>query len=533
MGSYGYSASRFGIDQQGLRETGDVFWNLPPAELYEHSLKAGIGSLSSVGALVCTTGAHTGRSPNDKYFVEESSTKDDIDWGKVNQPISAAHFDSLHQRMIAHFKGRDVYVRDMFAGADESTRIAIRVVNETAWHNLFAAQLFIRPETGSTEEHDPQFTILNAPSCKADPEKDGTRSEVFVAISFAKKLILIGGTAYAGEIKKSIFTLMNYLLPKAGVLSMHCSANVGDNEVALFFGLSGTGKTTLSADPGRRLIGDDEHGWCDSGVFNIEGGCYAKCIRLSPEGEPQIYNAIRFGSVLENVVMDTRSRLINYESAELTENTRVAYPVDYIEKAVIPGVGGHPSHVLFLTCDAFGVLPPISRLTPSQAMYHFLSGYTAKVAGTEAGVVEPQVTFSACFGAPFLPLPPRVYAQMLGERLARHNVQCWLVNTGWSGGGVGVGERMKLAHTRAMVRSALKGDLNDVTYHEDPVFGVSVPESCPGVPSEVLTPRTAWSDGQLYDTRARELATRFSENFRKFPKASDEIRNAGPRALVG
>ncbi|MGB0717153.1 MAG: phosphoenolpyruvate carboxykinase (ATP) [Phycisphaerae bacterium] len=534
MPSFGYCPSEIGIDQQGLTNTGEVYWNLPVSELYEHSLREQVGVLSASGALVCTTGAHTGRSPKDKYFVEEPSTQGDIAWGAVNRPLSEESFDKLYARITSHFEGRRVYVRDMYAGADESTRISIRVINEQAWHNLFATQLFIRPELGSTAHHNPQFTIINAPSCKANPETDGTRSETFVVIHFARRLILIGGTAYAGEIKKSIFTLMNYLLPKADVLSMHCSANLGiSGDVALFFGLSGTGKTTLSADPDRRLIGDDEHGWSDSGVFNIEGGCYAKCIRLTEAGEPQIFRAIRFGTVLENVKVDPGSRLPDYECDELTENTRAAYPVEHIDGAVIPGVGGHPSNVLFLTCDAFGVLPPISRLTPAQAMYHFLSGYTAKVAGTESGVVEPQVTFSACFGAPFLPLKPGYYAQMLGERLAKHEAKCWLVNTGWSGGGVGVGQRMRLSHTRAMVQAALSGALDGVNYSEDPVFGLHVPQECPGVPTEVLSPRTAWADGQQYDAKARELAARFVENFRQFTHVTDEIRNAGPRVLVG
>ena len=534
MPSFGYFPSEIGIDRQGLKNTGKVFWNLSVSELYEHSLRDQVGLLSSNGSLVCTTGPHTGRSPQDKYFVEEPSTKDDIDWGAVNRPLSEESFDKLYARMTAHFEGKPVYVRDMYAGAEEDTRISIRVINEKAWHNLFAAQLFIRPAPGSTTHHDPQFTIINAPSCKADPKVDGTRSETFVVIHFARRLILIGGTAYAGEIKKSIFTLMNYLLPKAGVLSMHCSANLGTaGDVALFFGLSGTGKTTLSADPNRRLIGDDEHGWSDRGVFNVEGGCYAKCIRLSAEGEPQIYRAIRFGTVLENVKVDPATREIDYDNDDLTENTRAAYPVEYIDGAVIPGVGGHPSNVLFLTCDAFGVLPPISRLTPDQAMYHFLSGYTAKVAGTESGVVEPQVTFSACFGAPFLPLKPGHYAQMLGERLARHNANCWLVNTGWSGGGVGTGRRMRLAHTRAMVQAAISGDLDDVNFTEDPVFGLHVPQQCPGVPIDVLSPRSAWADGQQYDAKAKELAARFVENFRQFDQVTDAIRNAGPRVLVG
>ncbi|MFQ5494204.1 MAG: phosphoenolpyruvate carboxykinase (ATP), partial [Phycisphaerae bacterium] len=449
-------------------------------------------------------------------------------------PLSEEHFDALHRLVIDHYRGRNVYVRDMFAGADEAHRLPIRVVTETAWHNLFASQLFLRPEPGTTAGHKPEFTILNAPGCQADPSRYGTRSGTFVVIHFGKRLVLIGGTAYAGEIKKSIFTIMNFLLPGAGVLSMHCSANIGaEGDTALFFGLSGTGKTTLSADPERRLIGDDEHGWSDRGVFNIEGGCYAKCIKLSPEREPQIYDAIRFGAVLENVVMDEATGRIDFDCDALTENTRVAYPVDFIQDAVIPSVGGHPRNVVFLTCDAFGVLPPISRLSPEQAMYHFLSGYTAKVAGTEAGVTEPQATFSTCFGSPFLPLPPERYATMLGERLAKHDARCWLVNTGWSGGGFGVGKRIELKYTRAMVRAALSGELSRTTFTEDPVFGLAVPRECPGVPCSVLEPRATWKNPTDYDAKAAELAGLFQENFRTFEGVSAEIQAAGPRSQPG
>ena len=533
MANMGHCPSKVGLDQHGIVDPGDVFWNLSPGELYEHAIRNAEGALAQNGALVCTTGSHTGRSPLDKFIVEESSSKAHIGWGLVNKPISEEHFDKLHRRVIEHYKGRRLYVRDMFAGAEESTRLSIRVVNETAWHNLFAGQLFIRPVPGSTENRDPQFTILNAPTCMADPATDGTRSSTFVVVNLAKRLVLIGGTAYAGEIKKSIFTIMNYLLPMADVLSMHCSANIGsDQDSALFFGLSGTGKTTLSADPQRRLIGDDEHGWSDSGVFNIEGGCYAKCIKLSSEYEPQIFGAIRFGAVLENVVIDPVTRAIDYDSSQLTENTRAAYPLEHIEGAVMPSVGGHPKNVVFLTCDAFGVLPPISKLTPDQAMYYFLSGYTAKVAGTEAGVTEPQATFSACFGAPFLPLPPQRYAAMLGERLAKHGAVCWLVNTGWSGGGCGVGKRMNIAHTRAMVKAALSGCLMDVPYVSDPIFGVAVPQSCPDVPAEVLTPRKTWANGNAYDAKAKELAGLFVENFQAFGDMSANIISAGPRAQV-
>lgn len=530
MTVYGHSPSNVGLDTHGISSPGDVYWNLSAPELYQHALVAGEGALAANGAFVSSTGQHTGRSPKDKFLVEESGTKDEIWWGPVNKPISEAHFDRLHKRVINQYRGRQLYVRDMFAGADPQTRLSIRVVTETAWHNLFASQLFIRPETGSTGNHTPQFTVLNSPSCTADPDADGTRSGTFVVINFAKRLVLIGGTAYAGEIKKSIFSVMNYMLPKAGVLSMHCSANIGgDGDVALFFGLSGTGKTTLSADPNRRLIGDDEHGWGDNGVFNIEGGCYAKCIKLTYEYEPQIFNAIKFGAVLENVVMDPVTRQIDYDADTYTENTRAAYPLDHIEGAVIPSLGGHPKNVVFLTCDAFGVMPPISKLTPNQAMYHFLSGYTAKVAGTEAGVTEPQATFSTCFGAPFLPLPPHRYATMLGERLDKHNAQCWLVNTGWSGGPAGVAKRMDLHYTRAMVEAALSGQLNDVSYAEDAVFRVAVPQSCPNVPAEVLTPKSTWKDPAAYDTKAKELVGLFHKNFETFSDVNPEVVAAGPR----
>jgi phosphoenolpyruvate carboxykinase (ATP) len=498
--------------------------------LYEHALRAGEGTLADNGAIVCTTGEHTGRSPDDKFFVEEPGSRNEILWGKFNAPISEGHFDLLHRHVIEHCRGRRLYVRDMFAGANEATRVPIRIITESAWHNLFAAQLFIRPASGSTGNPDPQFTVLNVPTCEADPGIHGTRSKTFIVIHLGKRLVLIGGTAYAGEIKKSIFTIMNYLLPMSGVLSMHCSANVGrDGDAALFFGLSGTGKTTLSADPERRLIGDDETGWNDQGVFNIEGGCYAKCIKLSREYEPQIYQAIRFGTVLENVVVNEATRAIDFNSAAITENTRAAYPLEYIPNAVIPSVGGHPKNIVFLTCDAFGVLPPIAKLTPDQAMYHFLSGYTARVAGTEAGVTEPQATFSTCFGAPFLPLPPQRYATMLGERLATHNAHCWLVNTGWTGGGAGVGQRMNLRYTRAMVTAALSGELNGVTFAKDPIFGLSIPQSCPDVPADVLSPRSTWPNPAAYDAKANHVAGLFAENFAKFDRVSATVAAAGPK----
>ena len=524
MTTYGYAPSRFGLERHGIVNTGDVFWNLPPAELYEHALRANEGTLASNGALVCRTGEHTGRSPKSKFLVREPTTDGDIWWGEVNRPLSEAQFESLHERVINHFRGRKLYVRDMLAGAEESSRLTIRVVTETAWHNLFAAQLFIRPGVGATREHDPQFTILSAPSCQAIPAEHGTASGTFVVIHFGKRLVLIGGTSYAGEIKKSVFTIMNYLLPTRGVLSMHCSANIGQaGDVALFFGLSGTGKTTLSADPQRRLIGDDEHGWSDRGVFNIEGGCYAKCIHLTQEREPQIYEAIRFGTVLENVVLGEQSRAVDYDSKKFTENTRAAYPLEAIPNAVIPSVAAHPSNVVFLTCDAFGVLPPIALLTPEQAMYHFVSGYTAKIAGTEKGITEPQATFSACFGAPFLPLPPDRYASMLGERLNHHGTRCWLVNTGWTGGGYGVGKRINLPDTRAMVKAALAGELDHVGRTEEPVFKLAIPNECPGVPERVLQPRSAWKDPSAYDAKAGRLLALFEKNFSSIGAASSEL----------
>lgn len=530
MASFGFAPNVVGLEDHGINECGDVYWNLPPAELCEHALVAGEGRLSANGALVCTTGEHTGRSPNDKFVVDDGQTHDQIWWGPINQRMSESHFQQLHQHVIDHYRGKRLYARDMFAGAEPNSRLPLRVVTETAWHNLFASQLFIRPQDVDKEGVPPRFTILNAPTCKADPSAHGTNSDVFVAIHLTRGLILIGGTAYAGEIKKSIFTIMNYLLPTQGILSMHCSANIGSKgDSALFFGLSGTGKTTLSADPMRRLIGDDEHGWSDSGVFNIEGGCYAKCINLSPEYEPQIHGAIRFGSVLENVALESDSRQPDYADTSLTENTRAAYPLDYIDRAVIPSIGSHPKNVIFLTCDAFGVLPPISKLTPQQAMYHFLSGYTAKVAGTEAGVTEPKATFSTCFGAPFLPLPPIRYANMLGERLAEHDARCWLVNTGWSGGGYGVGKRINLRYTRAMVKAALSGELDRSPVAPDPVFGVAVPQACHDIPTDVLNPRQNWKDVAAYDEKARALAGLFHENFSKIEDAVDELAGAGPR----
>lgn len=508
-----------------------AYKNLPVAQLVERSLLRGEAHLAANGALVAVTGTLTGRSPKDKFIVDDALTHSSVHWGRVNQPISGQHFEALLERVAAYLIERDLFVQDLYCGADPAYRLPIRVIAEYAWHALFVNRLFLRPNGEALAGHEPEFTVIAAPEFEAVPERDGTHSGAFVLADLSRKIVLIGGTKYAGEMKKSIFGVMNFLLPQRDVLPMHCSANVGtDGVTALFFGLSGTGKTTLSADPARRLIGDDEHGWSPSGVFNFEGGCYAKCVNLTEEREPQIYRAIRFGSVLENVILDPATGQPDYADIRLTENTRAAYPVEFIENALLAGTGGHPRNVMFLAADAFGVLPPIARLTPEQAMYHFLSGYTAKLAGTEAGMgSEPAPEFSACFGAPFLPLAPRVYAEMLGSRLRRHQTKCWLVNTGWSGGKFGVGSRMSLKVTRALVNAALDGQLDEIEFVTEPVFGLHIPVSCPGVPAEILNPRNAWNDKAAYDRTAAELAARFHANFKQFD-VSDEIRAAGPVA---
>jgi phosphoenolpyruvate carboxykinase (ATP) len=500
------------------------------ARLMETALLRGEAHLAANGALMAVTGARTGRSPKDKFIVDDAVTHELVHWGKVNKAISPERFEALLERVVEHLKDRDLFMQDLYSGADPTYQLPIRVISEYAWQALFAHQLFVRPEAAALAAHKPEFTVVAAPEFEAVPERDGTNSGAFVLIDYKRKIVLIGGTKYAGEIKKSIFSVMNFIVPQRDVLPMHCSANVGaDGKTALFFGLSGTGKTTLSADPARRLIGDDEHGWSPTGIFNFEGGCYAKCIDLTEEHEPQIYRAIRFGSVLENVILDPETREPDYFDSKLTENTRAAYPVNYIDNAVIPGVGSHPRNVMFLTADAFGVLPPISRLTPEQAMYHFLSGYTAKLAGTEAGLgKDPVPEFSTCFGAPFLPLAPHIYAEMLGKRLKQHNAACWLVNTGWSGGKYGVGKRMALRITRALVNAALGGELEKVEFTTEPAFGLHIPVSCPQVPSEILNPRNSWADKQAYDRQAAELAARFEANFASFD-ASEEIRAAGPK----
>jgi len=523
----------FGLEALGIVRSGRVYWNLSPAALYEQALARAEAQLAAEGPIVARTGAHTGRSPNDKFVVKEAASEQHVHWGAVNKPIDEAKFDALHKDMMAYLQDKELFVLDAWGGTDPKYKMPIRVVNEFAWHNLFARNMFI-PENDPQKrrEHRPEYTVIDAPKFKADPAKHGTRTECFILVHFGRKMVLIGGTHYAGEIKKSIFSILNYTLPLQGVLSMHCSANIGEKgDTALFFGLSGTGKTTLSSDPHRKLIGDDEHGWSDTGVFNFEGGCYAKVIKLSKEAEPQIYETTRrFGTVLENVVMDPEFRALDLDDASLTENTRSSYPITFIDNAELSGLGGHPTNVVMLTADAYGVLPPIARLTAEGAMYHYLSGYTAKVAGTEKGVTEPKATFSTCFGAPFLPLNPNVYAKMLGEKIAKHQAKVWLVNTGWTGGPYGTGSRMKIAHTRAMITAALNGQLDNASYTTHPVFNLDVPTAVPGVPDGVLDPRSTWPDAAKYDEQARKLAQMFADNFKTFEGDVDaKVKAAGPR----
>ncbi len=518
----------------GIVNVKRVYYQLSVPELVEHTLWRKEGYLAESGALVVKTGEFTGRSPKDKFIVRDQTTEDKIWWGTINQPFESTAFENLLQKVRGYLQGREIYVRDAFVGADPKYRLKIRIITEYPWQNLFAHHLFIRPTKEELKDFGtPDFTVLAVPGFRADSPLDKTRQHNFTIIDFSRKIVLIGGSAYTGEIKKSIFTVMNDLLPLQGVFPMHCSANVGaDGDVAIFFGLSGTGKTTLSSDPQRALIGDDEHGWSDQGVFNFEGGCYAKVINLSKEKEPQIYNAIRFGTLLENVVFFEGSRKVNFADDSITPNTRAAYPIEYIEGAVIPSVGGIPKHIFMLTCDAYGIFPPIARLTPEQAMYHFISGYTAKIAGTEAGIVDPQATFSACFGEPFLPLHPTKYAQMLGEKMKKHNVKVWLVNTGWVEGPFGIGHRIDLDYTRAMIRAAMRGDLDNVAYQTEPIFGLQVPESVPNVPSHILMPKNTWKDPNAYDEKARVLVKKFIENFKKYEDfATEAIKNAGPRLV--
>ncbi len=526
---------KYGLDYHGIETVNRAYWNLPPEGLYEEALKRNEGRLAHNGPLVVSTGQHTGRSPNDKFIVKEPSSEEKIWWGPVNRPIEEAQFDGLHQRMLAYLQDKDVFILDCYAGADPAYRLPARIITERAWHNLFARNMFIRIE--NPEElaaHKPEYTIIDCPPFQAIPEVDGTNSETFIIVNFGAKLVLIGGTDYGGEIKKSVFTYLNYMLPQSGVFPMHCSANVGRErgDVAIFFGLSGTGKTSLSSDPRRNLIGDDEHGWSDNGIFNFEGGCYAKVIHLSPDDEPEIYACTeRFGTVLENVVMNPATRRTDLDDDSLTENTRASYPITQIDRAIIPGIGGHPQNVVMLTCDAFGVLPPIAKLTHEQAMYHFLLGYTAKVAGTERGMGdEPQATFSTCFGAPFMALHPSVYANMLGEKISTHEATCWLVNTGWTGGPYGVGSRIHIGHTRAMVDEALSGGLAGAPTTEEPIFGLHVPTSVNGIPPELLSPRASWSNPKGYDEKARELAGSIRENFSQYEgDVSEGVLAAGPK----
>ena len=521
-----------GLEALGIVRSGRVHWNLSPAVLYEIAVRRNEAILASEGPLVARTGQHTGRSPQDKFTVKEPTTEQNINWG-MNKPLSDANFDALHRDMMTYVQDKELYVLDAWGGADPAYRVPVRIVTEFAWHNLFVRNMFI-PELDPEKRasHRPEYTVIDCPGFKADQARHGSRTETAIYVHYGRKLVLIAGSEYAGEMKKSIFTILNYQLPLKGVLSMHCSANVGkDGDSALFFGLSGTGKTTLSSDPDRGLIGDDEHGWSDRGIFNFEGGCYAKVIRLSKEAEPQIWDASRrFGTVLENVVLDPDTREMDLDDMTYTENTRSSYPLSFIPNAVPSGMAGHPKNIVMLTADAFGAMPPIARLTPEGAMYHFLSGYTAKVAGTERGVTEPKATFSTFFGAPFLPLNPNVYAKMLGERIAKHNSRVWLVNTGWTGGPPGVGARMKIAYTRAMLTAALTGQLDNVQYRKHAIFNIDIPMTCPGVPDSVLDARTTWPDKAAYDAQANKLAAMFVENFKTFEKDVDPaVKAAGPK----
>jgi phosphoenolpyruvate carboxykinase (ATP) len=509
-----------------------VHWNYEPAQLYEQALKRGEGVIADTGALMIDTSIFTGRAPKDKYVVRDDTTDQTVWWGNINQPISSDVFDEVQKELITYLYDKELYARDGWAGADPKYRLGVRFVNTYAWQNLFVDNMFIRPTEEEIEQFSPEWIVISAPEFRVDPKRFGIRSSNFAFVNFTKKRIIIGGTGYAGEIKKGIFSVLNYILPQQkGVLSMHCSANVGkNNDTSIFFGLSGTGKTTLSADPNRELIGDDEHGWTDDGVFNFEGGCYAKVIDLSKEKEPQIWDAVKFGAILENTRFIEGTRHVDFQDSRVTENTRVSYPIEHIDNARVPSMGPQPKNIFFLTCDAFGVLPPISRLNSGQAMFHFISGFTAKVAGTEMGITEPVPTFSACFGAAFLPLHPTKYAELLGENLKKNEVKVWLVNTGWTGGPYGVGERMSLKYTRAMITAALEGKLDGVEVKDDPIFGVSVPQHCEGVPSEVLVTVNTWSDKGQFEETAKKLAGMFNENFKKYSDyANEEILSGAPK----
>lgn len=536
MENIGSFISHQGVEIHGIRTAARIYWNLSPPQLYEEAVRRREGVIARYGPLVVETGEKTGRSPNDRFFVREPGSEGHLWWGEVNQGVEEGVFQRVRGQVQAYLQGRDLFVFDGYVGADPQYRRRVRVITELAWHNLFARNMFVGEEDGERlRDFRPDLTVIDAAHFTPDPGAAGTRSSTFILIHLGEGLVLIGGTAYAGEIKKSVFTMMNYLLPRSGVLSMHCSANYGRDrdDVALFFGLSGTGKTTLSADSSRTLIGDDEHGWSEDGVFNLEGGCYAKVIRLSPTGEPEIYQTTRrFGTILENVIYRPDTRDLDLDDDSRTENTRASYPVTHLNRVDPGGMAGHPRHIIFLTCDAFGVLPPISKLTLEQALYHFLSGYTAKVAGTEEGVTEPCATFSTCFGAPFMPLHPGVYARMLGEKIRRHGVRVWLINTGWTGGPYGVGKRIELAFTRKMIAAALSGQLDEVDTVVDPLFGLAVPRSVPGVPDKVLRPRDTWANPADYDAQASRLADMFAENFETFEnEVSEEIRAAGPRRI--
>ena len=517
------------LEEIGVRP-GNIQRNLPVQKLVNLAVEKNEGILTSTGALAVKTGKYTGRSPDDRYIVDNIDTHKRVDWGKVNHPFPEEKFDRIFEKMKKHIEGKEIFVFDGFVGADADHRLSLRVINDHVWQNLFVRQIFIRPSVTELDSHKPEFTVLAINGFKAIPEVDGTRSDAFIIINFSKKIVLIGTTSYAGEIKKALFSVMNYILPHRGVFPMHCSANIGKNgDTAMFFGLSGTGKTTLSADPNRMLIGDDEHGWSDKGVFNFEGGCYAKCINLDREAEPQIWDAIKFGAVLENVVIDKDTMKPNFNDGSITENTRAAYPLDYIPRAIIPSIGGNPKLIVFLTADAFGVMPPIARLTKEGAMYHFMSGYTSKLAGTERGITEPKATFSECFGAPFMPRHASLYAKMLGEKITKHNTIVYLINTGWSGGPYGIGKRINIKYTRSMVTAALTGILDIMKYQHDDIFNLDLPTTCQDMPSEILNPRNTWVEKDAYDLSARKLAQMFVENFKKFGDTPKEIRDAGPQ----
>lgn len=520
------------LEKIGLHSTQPVHYQLTPSELSAQAIQRKEAVLNDTGALLINTGEFTGRSPKDKFTVKDELTADTVHWNDFNIPLEPKYFDQMHEKLVNYLNSKEIWVRDCYACADPSYRLNIRVINENPWSNLFAYNMFLRPTEDELDNFKADWHIIQAPGFKADPAVDGTRQHNFAMVSFTKKMILIGGTGYTGEMKKGIFTILNYILPHdKNVLSMHCSANMGkDGDTAIFFGLSGTGKTTLSADPNRSLIGDDEHGWTNNSVFNFEGGCYAKTIDLSAEKEPEIFNAIKPGALVENVTFIEGTNKIDFSSKKITENTRVSYPLSFISNALEPSIGKMPKNIFFLTADAYGILPPVSKLTAGQAMYQFISGYTAKVAGTEAGVTEPKSTFSACFGAPFLPLHPGKYAEMLGKKMTEHNVNVWMINTGWSGGPYGIGSRMKLGYTRAMITAALEGKLDNVSFEAHPVFGMMMPKECPGVPAEILNPRNTWADKAAYDTKAKDLAQQFIKNFEKYASGVNaEILAAAPK----